>query len=47
MNKKLFRCKICQDIHFGIDGPEICPTCKTKDAYEETDVEEAKKVMGI
>ncbi len=47
MAKKFFKCKVCADIHYGIAGPEICPTCKSKDAYEEMSVEEAKKEMGM
>jgi rubrerythrin len=47
MNKKFFRCNVCNDIHLGIAGPEICPTCQQKNAYVEIDLEEAKKVMNL
>ncbi len=47
MTKKFWRCNVCNDIHYGMGGPEICPTCKTKNAYVEIEVEEAKKMMGL
>ena len=46
-NKKFFRCTVCNDIHYGVAGPEICPTCKNKNVYVEIDVAEAKNVMGL
>jgi len=45
--KKFFRCNVCSDIHYGIAGPEICPTCKVKNAYVEIDEKEARYVMGL
>ncbi len=47
VEKKFFRCNVCNDIHYGIQGPEICPTCQVKNAYVEIDKEEAQKVMGL
>ena len=47
MDKKYFRCNVCNDIHFGVSGPVICPTCKAENAYVEIDVLEAKNVMSI
>ncbi len=47
MNKKFFRCCVCNDIHFGIDMPETCPTCRQKNAYIECDIEEATKMMEL
>ena len=38
---------MCQDIHYGIAGPQLCPTCQTENAFVEVDVEEATKIMGI
>lgn len=46
-DKKFFRCTVCNDIHFGMVGPEICPTCKAENAYVEIDAEEAKNVLGL
>ena len=45
--KKFFRCTVCNDIHYGISGPEICPTCQAKNAYVGIDQKEAKYVMGL
>jgi len=43
MEKKFFKCKICGDVHFGAAGPEICPTCKQKNAYDEISKDAAGK----
>jgi len=47
MNKKFFRCNVCNDIHYGIAGPEICPTCLARNAFVEIEENEAKYVMGL
>ncbi len=47
MDKKYFRCNVCNDIHFGNAGPEKCPTCQTENAYVEIDKEEAKNLMRL
>ena len=47
MSKKFWRCNVCNDIHFGASGPEMCPTCQTKNAYVEIDKEEAKNIMEL
>ena len=47
MDKKFWRCTVCNDIHFGVAGPEICPTCQQKNVYVESDIKEAKNVMQI
>ncbi len=46
-DKKFWRCNVCNDIHYGAAGPELCPTCQNKNAYAEIDLEEAKNVMGL
>ncbi|MFA6296812.1 MAG: hypothetical protein WC663_05635 [Patescibacteria group bacterium] len=33
--KKVYRCRVCGDIHFGIEGPERCPTCGHVNTYYE------------
>jgi ferredoxin-thioredoxin reductase catalytic chain len=43
--KKLWRCNVCNDIHYGIKGPTICPTCGAKNAFTLIDYPEAKKVI--
>lgn len=45
MDKKFFRCTVCNDIHYGMKFPEICPTCGQKNVYVEIDANEAKRVM--
>ncbi len=42
--KKFWRCHVCNDIHFGIRPPEICPTCRFENAYVEVCSEEAQKI---
>ncbi|MEM4268272.1 MAG: hypothetical protein QXK37_05590 [Candidatus Woesearchaeota archaeon] len=46
-SKKFFRCSVCNDVHFGVASPEICPTCKAKNAYKEITKDEAKKSQGF
>ncbi|MBW3003805.1 hypothetical protein KY337_04520 [Candidatus Woesearchaeota archaeon] len=46
MDKKFWRCTVCNDIHYGAAGPETCPTCKQVNKYVEIDKEEAIKVIG-
>lgn len=43
--KKFWRCAVCNDIHYGVAGPETCPTCLQKNAYVEIDKGEAKNLM--
>ncbi len=43
--KRLWRCHVCNDIHFGVRGPTICPTCGAKNAFALIDNDEAKKVI--
>ena len=46
MKKKFWRCFVCNDIHYGVKPPEICPTCKVKNAYVEIAASEAKAITG-
>ncbi|MEW5900534.1 MAG: ferredoxin-thioredoxin reductase catalytic domain-containing protein [Acidobacteriota bacterium] len=43
--KRYWRCFVCNDIHFGVKPPEICPTCLAVNAYVEISSEEAEKIM--
>ena len=43
--KKFYKCKVCGDIHYGVNPPKICPTCLTENAYVKIKKEEARKVM--
>ena len=47
MSKKFWRCNVCNDIHYGIAGPEVCPTCQAENAYVEIDDKEVRFVMGL
>lgn len=46
-DKRFFRCNVCNDIHYGIAGPEVCPTCGHKNAYVEIEEKEARFVLGL
>jgi len=45
MEKKFYRCSVCQDIHFGVNPPEICPTCIQKNVYVEIEKKEAEYIL--
>ena len=47
LEKKFWRCTVCNDIHYGIAPPKRCPTCQKDDKYVEVSVEEATKIMGL
>jgi ferredoxin-thioredoxin reductase catalytic chain len=44
--RKFWRCFVCNDIHYGVKPPELCPTCKVKNAYAEISAKEAKTICG-
>jgi len=44
--KKYWRCFICNDVHYGVKPPEICPSCLVVNAYVEISSDEARKVMS-
>jgi ferredoxin-thioredoxin reductase catalytic chain len=44
--KKYWRCFVCNDIHWGVKPPEICPTCQVKNAYVEISANEVKNILG-
>jgi len=46
MKKRYWRCFVCNDIHYGIAPPELCPTCKVLNAYVEISADEARKFLG-
>ena len=45
--KIYWRCFVCNDIHYGIKPPEICPTCMVVNAYVEISSAEAQKISCI
>lgn len=42
--KRYWRCFVCNDIHYGVRPPEVCPTCLVPHAYVEVTSEEARRV---
>jgi ferredoxin-thioredoxin reductase catalytic chain len=44
--KKFYRCFLCNDIHYGVGPPRICPTCRAENAYLGVSSDEAQKVMS-
>jgi ferredoxin-thioredoxin reductase catalytic chain len=46
MKKRYWRCYVCNDIHYGIAPPEVCPTCKVAHAYVEISADEARKILA-
>lgn len=42
--KKAWRCFVCNDIHYGLKPPEVCPTCLVRNAYVEVSAAEARAV---
>lgn len=45
MQKTFWRCTVCGDIHYGLKGPETCPTCHQIGKYVAIEKEEAVKQM--
>jgi ferredoxin-thioredoxin reductase catalytic subunit len=46
LKKRYWRCFVCNDVHYGIAPPELCPTCKVLNAYVEITAEEARKFLA-
>jgi len=44
--KKYWRCHVCNDIHYGVNPPEICPTCQQQHAFVEVSGQEARTVQS-
>ena len=44
--KTFWRCHVCNDIHYGVKPPELCPTCLVEKAYVEISSEEAKIICS-
>jgi ferredoxin-thioredoxin reductase catalytic subunit len=45
--KIYWRCFVCNDIHYGLAPPDICPTCKVENAYIEISSAEAGNVTFL
>lgn len=46
MKKRYWRCFVCNDIHYGVAPPELCPTCKVLNAYVEVSAEETRRFLA-
>jgi ferredoxin-thioredoxin reductase catalytic chain len=42
--KKFWRCYVCNDIHYGVNPPEICSTCLQPNAYVRISSLEAARI---
>jgi ferredoxin-thioredoxin reductase catalytic subunit len=45
MKKSFFRCTVCNDVHYGIAGPKVCPTCKAENVYVSIEEKEARMII--
>ena len=45
--KKLWRCNVCNDLRISAEPLEDCPTCYTKNAYIEIELNEFKKLLEL
>lgn len=44
--KSFWRCFVCNDIHYGVKPPGLCPTCGVAKAYVRVSPREARAVQG-
>lgn len=42
--KKYWRCFVCNDVHYGVKPPGVCPTCFARNAYVLISAAEALKI---
>ncbi len=45
-DKFLWRCHVCNDLHYGERPPYMCPTCAARNAFVLNDSNEALKMIG-
>lgn len=45
--KTFWRCSVCGDIHYGVAGPDECPTCHQLKKYLSIAAAEAGKLMNL
>jgi ferredoxin-thioredoxin reductase catalytic subunit len=45
-DKQLWRCHVCNDLHYGKAPPLLCPTCAAKSAFIKIDRNEALNIIG-
>jgi rubrerythrin len=47
MDKRYWKCTVCNDLHYGTAGPEKCPSCQKINKYVEiTQTKAFNIVMG-
>jgi ferredoxin-thioredoxin reductase catalytic subunit len=44
--KRLWRCHVCNDLHFGVGPPMVCPTCGARGVFVQIDRHETLKILG-
>ncbi len=44
--KRLWRCHVCNDMHWGNAPPEVCPTCGATNSFVPSDLGEALEIIG-
>lgn len=48
VEKKYWRCNICNDLHYGVLAPEKCPTCGApRDKHEEIEKDKFNELLTI
>ena len=45
-DKRLWRCHVCNDLHYGERPPLLCPTCAAKNAFVRIGRSEALRFIG-
>lgn len=45
--KRFWRCHVCNDIHYGLKPPEVCPTCGMRNAFVLCSQREAGKIVEL
>lgn len=45
MQRRFWRCHVCNDIHYGVYAPEYCPTCGMRNAFVLCDRNEAVRIL--
>ncbi|MBS3118503.1 hypothetical protein J4417_02360 [Candidatus Woesearchaeota archaeon] len=43
--KKYWVCKVCHDLHYGSNAPEVCPTCGQVYQYVQIKKEEFQAAL--
>ncbi len=47
-NKTYWRCSVCNDLHYGVQAPEKCPTCGVpREQHEPVEKDKFLEIMEI